>query len=65
MIKHILNLIKSWFHKEEMDPHAELYLKEKESDVPVYENEEAVKAEHCSTHKRFKKSCKLCQEIVK
>tara|TARA_R110000824_G_scaffold27719_1_gene93873 strand:+ start:767 stop:928 length:162 start_codon:yes stop_codon:yes gene_type:complete len=37
MIKHIINIIKGWFSsKEEMDPHAEFYLKEEESDVPVY-----------------------------
>jgi hypothetical protein len=41
-----------------------LYLKEKESDVPVYENEQAVKKEHCNSHLRFRKSCKACQEIV-
>ena len=47
-----------------MDPHEELYTKETELDVPVYENEQAVKAEHCDGHLRFKKSCKACQEIV-
>ena len=48
MIKKIINKIKSWFTpKEEVDPHEALYLKEKESDVPVYENEQAVKKEHC------------------
>ena len=41
-----------------------LYLKPQESDTPVYENEKAVKAEHCSGHKRFRKSCPICQEIV-
>ena len=51
MIKHILNLIKSWFHKEEMDPHLVLY--------------EEVKPKHCIEHNRYKKSCKACQEIVK
>jgi len=48
-----------------MDPHEELYTKKTESDVPVYENEQAVKAEHCDGHLRFKKSCPACQEIVK
>ena len=48
-----------------MDEHAELYLKPAESDTPVYENEEAVKAGHCSGHKRFRKTCPLCLEIVK
>ena len=44
MIKHFVNWIKAWIgiKDEEMDPHAELYLKGKESDVPVYKNEEAV-----------------------
>ncbi len=32
--------------------------------VPVYEDEEAVKKEHCDGHSRFRKSCKACQEIV-
>jgi|TARA_R100000406_G_scaffold24310_1_gene15560 hypothetical protein len=41
MIKHIINIIKGWFiPKKEMDPHEEMYLKSKESDVPVYENEQ-------------------------
>jgi len=50
---------------ENMDEHAELYLKPAESDTLVYENEEAVKAGHCSGHKRFRKTCPLCLEIVK
>tara|TARA_R100001086_G_C11712081_1_gene224442 strand:- start:42 stop:203 length:162 start_codon:yes stop_codon:yes gene_type:complete len=33
--------------------------------VPVYEDEEAVKKEHCDGHLRFRKSCPLCQELVK
>ena len=42
MIKHIINIIKGWFSpKEQIDPHEEMYLKPKESDVPVYENEQA------------------------
>ena len=37
MIKKIINIIKSWFTpKEEMDPHAEFYLKEKESDTLIH-----------------------------
>jgi len=50
---------------EDIDEHEILYLHPKESDTPVYENEEAVKAEHCSGHKRFRKTCPLCLEIVK
>ena len=70
MIKKIKNFIckligiKQCACREDMDEHAELYLKEKESDVPVYENEQAVKKEHCDSHLRFSKSCKACQEIV-
>ena len=70
MIKKIKNFIckligiKQCACPEDMDEHAELYLKEKESDVPVYENEQAVKKEHCDSHIRFRKSCKACQEIV-
>ena len=70
MIKKIKNFIckligiKQCACPEDMDEHAELYLKEKESDVPVYENEQAVKKDHCSGHLRFRKSCPRCQEIV-
>jgi hypothetical protein len=43
MIKHIISIIKGWFApKQEVDPHEEMYLKSKEPDVPVYENEQAV-----------------------
>ena len=62
MIKYIINVIKGWFTpKEEMDPHAEFYLKSAEPEVPIYEE----KKEHCDGHLRFKKSCPVCQEIVK
>jgi len=66
MIKNIWNWIKNIFKpkKQEMDEHEELYLHVPEPDTPVYENEEAVKAEHCSSHNRFRKSCPRCQEIV-
>ena len=70
MIKKIKNFIckligiKQCACPEDMDEHAELYLKEKESDVPVYENEQAVKKEHCDSHLRFRKSCNACQEII-
>ena len=46
-----------------MDPH-ELILHPKKPDIPVYENEDAVKKDHCSGHLRFRKSCPRCQEIV-
>ena len=62
MINKIINIIKSWFTpKEEMDPHAEFYLKEKESDTLIHVEK---KPEHCSGHLRFKKSCPRCQEVV-
>jgi len=70
MIKWIKNLfckiigIKQCGCPEDIDEHEILYLHPKEPDTPVYENEEAVKAEHCSGHKRFRKSCPRCQEIV-
>ncbi len=64
MIKWIKHLfckiigIKACQCPEDMDEHAELYLKVPEPEIPVH------KPEHCSGHKRFKKSCALCQEIV-
>ena len=70
MIKKIKNFfcklfgIKQCACPEDMDEHEELYLHVPEPDTPVYENEEAVKAEHCSSHNRFRKSCPRCQEIV-
>ena len=66
MIKNIWNWIKNIFkpERQEIDEHEELYLHVPEPDTPVYENEEAVKAEHCSSHNRFRKSCPRCQEIV-
>ena len=71
MIKKIKNFfcnlfgIKQCECPENMDEYAELYLKPAESDNPAYENEEAVKAGHCSGHKRFRKTCPLCLEIIK
>ena len=60
MIKKLINIIKGWFTpKEEIDPHAELYLKTPEPEVPVYESEEW----KCDTHNRYKKSCPVCREI--
>ena len=69
MIKYIKKIICKIFKikqcacPEDMDEH-ELILYPKEPDTPIYENEEAVKAEHCSSHNRFRKSCPRCQEIV-
>jgi len=70
MIKKIKNFfcklfgIKQCACPEDMDEHAELYLTSPEPEVPVYENENSVKPKHCSGHKRFRKSCLICQEIV-
>ena len=66
MIKFIKKWICKIFHikqcacPEEMDPHAELYLKTPEPEVELYEE----KPTHCSGHTRFRKSCPLCQELV-
>ena len=59
----IWNWIKNIFkpERQEMDPHAELYLKVPEPEIPVHEE----KPEHCSGHLRFRKSCPRCQEIIK
>ena len=67
MMKKIWNWIKNIFKpkKQEMDEHEELYLHVPEPDTLVYENEEAVKAEHCGTHNRFRKSCPNCLEAIK
>ena len=64
MIKKIKNFICNLFGikqcacPEDMDEHAELYLKTPEPDIPVH------KPKHCSSHLRFRKSCMACQEIV-
>ena len=49
MIKHILNIIKGWFYKEEQDPH-------------MYQYE--IK-EHCDKHSKYKHRCIDCQEVIK
>tara|TARA_Y100001937_G_scaffold16377_1_gene22640 strand:- start:532 stop:729 length:198 start_codon:yes stop_codon:yes gene_type:complete len=64
MIKKLKNFICKLFGikqcacPEDIDEHAELYLKTLESDVPVH------KPEHCPSHLRFRKSCPACQEII-
>ena len=67
MIKEIYNWIKNIFKpkRQEMDEHEELYLHVPEPDTPVYENEKALKAEHCASHLRFRKTCPACQELIK
>ena len=67
MIKFLKKWICKIFHikqcacPEEMDEHAEYYLKTPEPEIPVH----VEKPEHCVIHSRFRKSCLLCQEIVK
>jgi hypothetical protein len=67
MIKKIWNWIKNIFkpQRQEVDEHEELYLHVPEPDTPVYENEEAVKKEHCDRHLRFIKRCPDCIEVIK
>jgi hypothetical protein len=62
MIKLIKKWIKAWMgiKDEEMDPHAELYLKKEEPEVPIYEEKQT----HCGSHLRFKKSCPDCLKVV-
>ena len=45
-----LEKIKTFFNKEEKDPHLVLF--------------EEVKPEHCSKHSRFRKNCPECKEVV-
>ena len=71
MIKKIKNFfcklfgIKQCACPEDMDEHEELYLHVPEPDTPVYENEDAVKKEHCDRHLRFIKRCPDCIEVIK
>ena len=60
MINKFWNWIKDlWGIKkvEEMDPHAELYLKKEEPEVPV--------VGHCENHSKYKFRCPDCQEAIK
>ena len=61
MINKIWNWIKNIFKptRQEMDEHAELYLKVPEPEIPVHEEPEWT----CNTHNRYKKSCPVCREI--
>ena len=66
MIRYILTIIKGWFKpNRNKDEHLVLYEDMPESEVPVYKDEKAVKAEHCGTHNRFRKSCPNCLEAIK
>ena len=71
MIKKIKNFIckllgiKQCACPEDMDEHAELYLKTPESDVPVYTENPIDKPKHCERHLRFIKRCPDCIEVVK
>tara|TARA_R100000697_G_scaffold97255_1_gene109159 strand:- start:549 stop:752 length:204 start_codon:yes stop_codon:yes gene_type:complete len=64
-MKKIWNWIKNIFKpkRQEMDPHAELYLKMPEPEIPIYTDKDG-KAVKCGTHNRFKKSCPICKEIA-
>ena len=59
MIKLIKKWIKAWMgiKDEEMDPHAELYLKKEEPEVPV--------VGHCENHSKYKFRCSDCQEAIR
>ncbi len=58
MIKFIKKIFAKWFGiKEEVLILTESDLELTESDLE--------KAEHCSGHTRFRKSCSLCQAIIK
>ena len=61
MMNKIWNWIKNIFKskKQEMDEHAELYLKVPEPEIPVHKEPEWT----CNTHNRYKKSCPVCREI--
>jgi len=48
---------------ENIDEHAELYLKVPEPDVPLYTDVDG-KAVKCATHTRYKKSCPVCKEAA-
>ena len=68
MIKKIKNFICSLFGIKqcacsEKDEHLQLYEDMPEPETPIYIEKDG-KLEHCSGHKRFRKSCPLCQEIV-
>jgi len=56
MIKFIKKIFAKWFGKKEEKAVAPV----KKVIEPVVE-----KLTHCENHTRFKKSCPLCQEIVK
>ena len=62
MINKIWNWIKNIFKptRQEMDEHAELYLKVPEPEIPVHKEPEWI----CNTHNRYKKSCPTCREIA-
>ena len=69
MIKKIKNFICNLFGikqcacPEDMDEHAELYLKTPEPEIPTYTDVDG-KAVKCGTHNRYKKSCPICKEVA-
>ena len=61
MIKFIKKIFAKWFSKKEAVQLTEEVVAPVEKVIePVVE-----KPTHCENHTRFKKSCPLCQEIVK
>jgi hypothetical protein len=69
VIKKIKNFICNLFGikqcacPEDMDEHAELYLKTPEPETPTYTDVDG-KAVKCGTHSRYKKSCFICKEVA-
>ena len=69
MIKKIKNFICNLFGikqcacPEDMDEHAELYLKTPEPETPTYTDVDG-KAVKCGTHSRYIKSCPICKEVA-
>ena len=56
----MINWIKKLFTpKEQMDPHAELYLKSAEPEVPVHEEKK-----HCPGHEKYVDRCRHCREAT-
>ena len=58
-MKNLWKKITEWFGKEEVIKVTEEVVE------PVVEKPVVKKPEHCGGHTRFKKSCSLCQAIVK
>ena len=64
MIKYLKKLWKKFFGKTSKtlpENMGEEVVKHTPTDLPVL----VLKPQHCGTHKRFKKSCPNCQEVIK